>query len=273
MTLETRRRKNVLITAVLAVCLFGTYSAYDAALYDSTFLSGWTLFISMLLLTLFNLRKKLTMLPIGSNAIWLQFHIYTGWLTILLFALHVGWRVPDGLVEVTLAILFVVVAATGIFGVALSRTLPKRLTRRGEEVILERVPNFLAALREEAEQVVTRSATETSSNTIRDFYSERLHTFFMKPKNFLQHLIASNRGLFTLLSEFDSADRYLNARERELFSDLRNLVVKKDELDFHYALQTTLKAWLLIHIPATYALLILAVLHLVVVHAFSGGIG
>ena len=75
------------------------------------------------------------------------------------------------------------------------------------------------------------------------------------------------------MTEIDNTDRYFNERERELFGELRALVVKKDELDFHYALQTTLKAWLLIHIPATYALLILAVLHLVVVHAFSGGVG
>ena len=273
MTIATRRRRNVLIVLVLAVGVFGTHNAYDAALYDSTFLTGWTLFISILMLTLFNLRKKLTMVPIGSNASWLQFHIYLGALTVLVFALHVGWRLPDGFIEVSLAILFVVVAGTGIAGVVLSRTLPKRLTRRGEEVILERVPSFLAVLREEAEQVVIRSATETGSNTIRDFYSENLHSFFMRPKNFLEHLIASNRGLFGLLTEIDNTDRYFNERERELFGELRALVVKKDELDFHYALQTTLKAWLLIHIPATYALIILAVLHLVVVHAFSGGVG
>jgi hypothetical protein len=157
MTLAKRRRRNLLITALLAVALFGSHRIYDAALYDGTFLTGWTLFISMLFLTLFNLRKKLTMLPIGSNAIWLQVHIYLGWLTVLLFALHVGWRVPDGFIEITLAILFIVVAGTGVLGVALSRALPKRLTRRGEEVILERVPTFLAALREEAELSVIKT--------------------------------------------------------------------------------------------------------------------
>ena len=124
MTIATRRRRNVLIVLVLAVGVFGTHNAYDAALYDSTFLTGWTLFISILMLTLFNLRKKLTMVPIGSNASWLQFHIYLGALTVLVFALHVGWRLPDGFIEVSLAILFVVVAGTGIAGVVLSRTSP-----------------------------------------------------------------------------------------------------------------------------------------------------
>jgi hypothetical protein len=273
MTLVTRRRRNTIIAVVSAVGLFGTHQAYDAALYDSALLSGWILFISMLLLTLFNLRKKLTMLPIGSSATWLQIHVYLGWIAVVLFALHIGWRVPSGFIEVTLAILFVAVAGTGILGIILSRTLPRRLTRRGEEVILERVPAFLAEIRQETEQVVIQSTTDANSNTIRDFYAEHLHSFFMKPKNFFQHLFGSNRRLFTLLAEFDNTDRILNARERELVGELRLLVVKKDELDFHYALQTTLKSWLLIHIPATFALLIFAVLHLVVVLAFGGGIG
>jgi hypothetical protein len=273
MTLATRRRRNTIIAAALAIGLFGAHQAYDAALYDAAFLSGWILFISMLLLASLNLRKKLTMLPIGSSATWLQFHIYLGWIAIVLFGLHINWRLPNGFIEVTLAILFVAVAGTGILGIFVSRTLPKRLTRRGEEVILERVPDFLSKIRDEAEQVVIRSAAEANSYTIRDLYSEHLHSYFMKPQNYFQHLIASNHGLFTLLNEIDSIDRYLNARERELISELRLLVVKKDDLDFHYALQTTLKAWLLVHIPATFALLTLAALHLVVVHAFSGGIG
>ncbi len=273
MNLATRRRRNLLITLAIAIGLYCVHWIYNAALYNAAFLSGWALFISILFLTLYNLRKKITMLPIGSNAAWLQLHIYLGWLVIFLFVLHIGWRVPDGLIEVTLAILFIVVAGTGVLGILLSRTLPKRLTRRGEEIIVERTPIFLARLREEAEQIVIISASETGSNTIRDFYAEHLHFYFRKPRNFLLHLISSNRGVFKLQSEFNNTDRYLNAAERELFGKLRTLVVKKDDIDFQYALQTMLKAWLLIHIPVTYALILLAVLHLVIVHAYSSGLG
>ena len=273
MTLVTRRRRNTIIVAVLSVGLYGVHQVYDAALYDAAILSGWTLFITILLLALSNLRKKLTMLPIGSSATWLQFHIYLGWIAIVLFALHIDWRLPNGFIEVTLAILFILTTGTGILGIFISRTLPMRLTRRGEEVILERIPDFQAQIRNEAEQIVIQSATEANSYTIRDLYSEHLHFYFMKPRNIFQHLIASNHGLYTLLNEIDSIDRYLNSRERELIGELRMLVVKKDDLDFHYALQTALKSWLLIHIPVTFALLILVMLHLVVVYAFGSNIG
>ena len=66
--------------------------------------------------------------------------------------------------------------------------------------------------------------------------------------------------------------RYLNQQENEYAERLRDLVNKKDELDFHYALNLALKAWLLVHVPASYSLFILAALHVVAVYAFSGGV-
>ena len=76
-----------------------------------------------------------------------------------------------------------------------------------------------------------------------------------------------------LLNEIENMERYLNQREKQFAKRLRDLVNKKDELDFHYSLNLALKAWLLVHVPLTYGLLILAALHLVVVYAFGGGVG
>ena len=67
-------------------------------------------------------------------------------------------------------------------------------------------------------------------------------------------------------------DRYLNEKERVHAEKLRLLIEQKDELDYHYALQATLKGWLFIHVPLTYGMLVLITIHLVVVYAFSGGI-
>ncbi len=76
-----------------------------------------------------------------------------------------------------------------------------------------------------------------------------------------------------MLDDIDDMERYLNPKEREYSERLRALVRKKHELDYHYALQATLKGWLFVHIPLTYGLLILAAIHTVLVHAFSGGLG
>jgi hypothetical protein len=49
-------------------------------------------------------------------------------------------------------------------------------------------------------------------------------------------------------------------------------VRQKDGLDYHHALQLTLKLWLFVHIPLTYSLLIFSLVHLVLVYAFAGGV-
>jgi len=271
--LAARRRFNIVVTVIIAVALLIAVTIYEASLYQEAFLTGWMLLLGMLLLALFNVRKRLTMLPLGSASAWLQLHIYVGWLVILLFAAHVGWRVPNGALEIALTVLFVLVAGSGIVGLAFARSLPPRLTRRGEEVIFERIPAFITQLREEAEEIVLKSARETQSSTIGNFYLEQLSTFFSGPQNHLRHLIASRKVRFELLNEIDHMHRYLSEQEKEYAQRLRELVNKKDELDFHYALNLVLKVWLLVHVPATYALLILAALHLVLVYAYGGGVG
>ena len=272
MNLAGRRRFNVALTVLVGAGLILVFTVTDASLYQGAFLTGWVLLAVMAFLALFNVRKKVTLLPLGSASAWLQLHIYAGWLVIVIFGEHVGWRVPTGWLEMTLAVLFVLIAGSGVVGIGLSRSLPPRLTRRGEEVIFQRIPAFIAELRGDAEDLVLEAAKETQSSTITDFYMSQLSPFFDGPQNRLRHLFASQRALFALMNEIDNLQRYLNQQEREYAERLRDLVNKKDELDFHHALNLALKAWLLVHVPATYSLFILAAVHVVVVYAFSGGV-
>ena len=268
-----RRRRNAAATIAVVAILVLAHAVYSAGLYDGDFLSGWLLLGTVVFLVLLNLRKKLPVLPLGSAAAWLQFHVYAGWLAIALFVLHVGPSIPDGWLEGTLGLMFVLVAGSGVVGLAISRSFAARLARRGEEVIFERIPIFIARLRKEADDLALRSTRETESTTIADFYVERLRPFFEAPRNFTQHLRNSNRARFVILADIDDMERYLNPKEREFSERLRALVRKKHELDYHYALQATLKGWLFVHIPLTYGLLILAAIHTVLVHALSGGLG
>ena len=272
MRFARRRWRNISFTIVVAITLIIMRDVADAALYRAAFLTGWLLFAAVLVLSLYRARKAVTAVPIGSAASWFQFHACLGAISIVLFLLHVGWRIPDGWFEVFLAVLFVLVALSGIVGIVLLRIIPRRLTRRGEEVILERIPIFIADLRREAEQLVLDSTEQTESSTIGDYYLDELGDFFRGPRNTLHHLVASNRPLFSILTEIDDLERYLNDEEREFAKRMRELVEKKDDLDFHYALNVTLRAWLFVHVPLTYGLLVLAVAHVVLVHAFGGGL-
>ena len=65
-------------------------------------------------LAAFNWRKKLSVLPIGTAAFWLQLHIYAGFFTIFVFVAHIGYRWPNGSFESALAAVFTIVATSGV---------------------------------------------------------------------------------------------------------------------------------------------------------------
>ena len=91
--LETYRVPKGLVGKETEAPLEGSSDIEQNALFQEQFLSGWILFASVLILTAYNARKKITMLPIGSAASWLQVHIYLGLLSVLLFLLHI---IPGG---------------------------------------------------------------------------------------------------------------------------------------------------------------------------------
>ena len=127
-------------------------------------------------------------------------------------------------------------------------------------------------MRGEAEQVILASAEKAESSTLDNFYAARLQDFFAAPRNVVSHLLASNRPLFSLLTDMENLERYLDASGRTVVGELRELVLKKDDLDFQYSLQLILQIWLLVHVPVTYSLLVLAIVHFVLALAFSGGL-
>ena len=150
---SARRRANLAVTVVLLALSWLVLAVLDVVLYDTAFLSGWTLAGLLVFLSAFNTRKKLPFLAIGTGASGLQFHIYAGIFSAVLFCYHVEFRIPNGALEITLAVLFMIVSASGVVGLVLTRTLPSRLTTRGETVLFDRIPALIAELRQETEDL------------------------------------------------------------------------------------------------------------------------
>ena len=63
--------------------------------------------------------------------------------------------------------------------------------------------------------------------------------------------------------------RYLNDAEAEFLDKMTELAMLKNGIDLHYALQSIMKRWLLIHLPLTAALMTLSVWHLLVVNVYA----
>ena len=104
---------------------------WSQALPNYAYLSGWVLLGVMVLLALYNMRKRLPFLSLGSSEAWLQIHVYAGFFTVVLFLIHLNFRLPAGWFEGTLAWLYILVTGSGIVGLFLSRVLPRRLATRG----------------------------------------------------------------------------------------------------------------------------------------------
>jgi hypothetical protein len=74
-----------------------------------------------------------------------------------------------------------------------------------------------------------------------------------------------------LLAELEDLGRFAAETDREKIGKLAALVRQKDGLDYHRALQLSLRLWLFVHIPLTYGLMAFTILHVVLVFGFSGG--
>lgn len=244
----------VLATAASVIA----YAAMESSLRDTSIGSGLLLLLIVGLLAGLNVRKKMPFFPTLTSAGWMQIHIYGGIFAGIGFLFHVGFRLPNGGLEIALALLFWIVIVSGVLGLVITRMVPKRLRTRGQPILFERHPAVLRRVRQD----IARLATETTdSPTLSEFYARRLVHFLAAPRNFWWHLANSHRPRVLLLRELEAQRRYLNDEEDAIRAEIEELIVTKSDLDYHYAHQATLKYWLFVHIPLTYSLLIVAVVH------------
>lgn len=265
-----RRKRNAMITLIIILLLAMIVHFQHQQLVRSNFTTGYVLISCLFFLAAFNLRKKIPVLPgIGSAAFWMQVHIYVGLATFAIFGLHVAWRIPNGSFELFLTFLYLSVAGSGVYGLYATRVLPRRLTAIPEEVIFETIPWLRNQLALQARSLVV-SACE-STDVLAQFYTHRLSHYLERPRGVWYLLNPNGRMRRQMIAEIEELDRFLATEQRPAGRELVKLVQQKDDLDYHAAIQGRLKVWLFVHIGLTYSLLAVAVLHGVLVHAFSGG--
>ena len=195
MTRFARRRiRNSLLTLVALAAVWAWVDARAATLRDTAFATGYLLLSAVAFLAIYNVRKKLPFLPLGSSAAWLQWHIYVGLATIALFTLHAGWRWPNGILESILAGVYWLTTASGLIGLYLTRTIPPQLARVGTQVIYERVPALRHELWRRADEVVLASVASSGTQTLADFYAARLFQYFARPRRLAYVLRPTSRA-------------------------------------------------------------------------------
>lgn len=258
-------------TLVLLVLLVTFLNMQSASLRNSSWATGYVLMACLFFLAAYNLRKKLPFLPrLGTSRMWMQCHIYVALTSIGIFVGHIGLRIPDGSFEQLLAALYIIVAGSGVYGLYVTRTVPRKLTAIRNEVIFEQAPYIRLQLIQRARNLILESAK--SSDVLAKFYVNHLIYFFEKPRSVAYQISPSLRRSKQLIAEVKGLDRYLSEPQRQKSNELTELIRAKEDLDFHWALQGKLKVWLFVHVGLTYSLLIVAMLHGILAHSFGGGL-
>ena len=268
-----------LLVAAISGGLFWLVWIYANGLRDPRYLDGWVLAGGMSLQLYFHIAKKTANLSPTSALRWRKAHIFLGYLLIAAFISHSDFSLPDTGFEWALWASFMLVALSGIFGTYLAWSLRVKQVI-DERIVYDRIPSRRAELARDVHAVVAKTdpaaaaialPTPPYDAWITELYTTHLQDFFQSQRNFTAHLIGSQRPLKRLMDEIDNLSPYVDQRSQEKLAVVKNLVVEKDRLDFARVYLGLTKGWLFVHVPVTYSLIVLTVLHVVVVYAFSSG--
>lgn len=269
-----------LLVVAISGGLFWLVWIYGNGLRDPRYLDGWVLAGGMGLQLYFHIAKKTASMSPKSALRWRKIHIFLGYLLIAAFILHSDFSLPDTAFEWALWVAFVVVALSGIFGTYLAWSLQTK-RRIDEGIVYDRIPARRAELARDVQAVVAETDPAAAAIAlpappydawITDLYKDHLRDFFQGQRNVTAHLIGSQRPLKQLTDEIDNLSRYVDQQRQEKLAAIKDLVAEKDRLDFTQVYLWLTKAWLFVHVPVTYGLIVLTVLHVLIVYAYSSGL-
>ena len=246
----------------------------------------------MLYAGLLGARKKVPVWRLGRAQTWMRGHLWLGLVSLPLIVFHAGFTFGSGLAAVLMWLL-VVVVVSGVAGAYLQHTLPRKIMRDVPmETIYEQIDHVRAQLLAEADTVVAdacgRLEVETvvpvsgagavaamgaeseaamrstmrveaeESAPLREFYLREVRPFVATPHR--EHPLAdpSKRALM-----FEKVRALVPPVFHAAIADLENICEEERQLMVQSKLYVGLHAWLLVHVPLSIALLVLAVVHIV----------
>jgi hypothetical protein len=247
----------------------------------------------MLFAGLLGARKKFPTWRVGRATFWMRAHLWIGFLSFPFILFHAGFRLGSGALTQILMTLFLVVFVSGIFGAILQHFMPQVMTQRVPmETIYEQIDRILEQLVQEAGLIVadisaaleqemirveeteklapaagTRrtvaatvaAADERTSRMVTEFFESQLKPFLVS-RSLQKHALANPAQAAPLFQQL----RVLVPQSLwPKFDDLENICEEKRQLERERRLHHFLHGWLLIHIPASYALLLLGAVHAV----------
>ncbi len=254
---------------------------YGAALRDARYLDGWLLTAGMAAQVYFHARRKFAPLSPKAAKTWRRIHVFLGYVLVFLFVSHSTYSLPDSGLDWAIWSGFVLITLSGIFGIYLAWAVPAKLGPN-DSTVFDRIPGRITELGRQIHALVTTSdqgqqfviplPAAPYEEWILDLYKSRLRGFFKEPQNLAAHMIGSQRHLKHLTGAIDALEPYVGKYGVDKLRAMKALVLEKDRLDFAYVHLGLTKLWLFVHVPLTYALVVLILLHILVVYAFASGV-
>jgi hypothetical protein len=317
MLLDRRQSRWAVGTSIAALASLALYIAY--AMMSPNGPRGGTLmglfFASLgtgiiVFECLLGLRKRYPASPMGQVKTWLSAHVWLGLLSFALILMHSGFRWGSGLAAL-LMWLFLVIAVSGVFGVALQNYIPRRMTELvARETIYEQIPTVIRRLRIEADERVEYITADLGMGEMEvefqpaggvKYYTdpaqkkgaaEKAQVFVDKRKESPQidieegareamraHYLQEIRP-YLMVDAAPESRRLFGARElvaayfghlrtimpvaaHDVLRDLEEICEERRQLMVQSRLHFALHVWLLVHVPASFALLLLTAVHAV----------
>jgi hypothetical protein len=240
----------------------------------------------MAFVTLLSLRKKFPIWRIGRTQSWMRGHLWLGALSLPIILLHAGFLFGHGLTSV-LMWLFVVVYVSGVFGAYLQHTMPRRIMHDVPmETIYDQIGHVREQLLDEADTVVAdacgslqvevpvaasgavalasvmRVAADDTA-PLREFYVREMRAFVQAPSR--RHPLANET---TAAGRFSRLRALVQPALAGALTDLENICEEERQLLRQEKMHGLLHSWLVIHVPLSFALMALAVVHIVMALRF-----
>jgi hypothetical protein len=233
----------------------------------------------MLFAALLSLRKRFPIWRIGRTKVWMRAHLWLGFLALPMVLFHAAFHARGGL-TVVLMWLTVIVVVSGIVGALLQHTLPLKIFREVPfETIYDQIPVI-------CEQLVTEARTraidvtqnlapatgpgatvvdsllgiptlEAETVAFDSFFANEVLPYLKSQK--IHGLALANREWAN--ENFENFRRLFPQPAWEPITALEEICEEKRQLDHQKRLHKLLHGWLLVHLPFSAALILLAIVH------------
>lgn len=254
----------VVLATAAAIAWFIQHAKATSRLPGGASLPGLTYGIAAAAIMVFELllwpRKLLRRWRLGAATAWLRAHVWLGLLTVPLVLLHSGFH-WGGTLSTALAVLFILVIASGIFGLAMQQWLPRwMLADLPDETIASQVEHVSETLHLQAAARVAALCGEESPQA--ESYQPLAQAFTSEIGPFLSEgramAVADAAGASVYFTGLRNA---LDPSAREVVDLLEDCCDERRQFERQLRLHRWLHGWLLVHLPVSIVLVVLLFVH------------